>query len=77
MWNLRQKTDEHMRRGKRKKGQRETSHKRLLSFLKTPSDSFLDPFSLESFHVVGTRMLPHATELGPKFPRSFFIQDLP
>jgi len=27
MWNLRKKTDEHMGRGKRKKGKRETIHK--------------------------------------------------
>ena len=31
MWNLRKKTDEHMRKVKREKGQRETSHKRLLT----------------------------------------------
>ena len=31
MWNLRKKTDEHIGRGKRKKGERETSHKRLLT----------------------------------------------
>ena len=31
MWNLRKKTDEHMGRGKRKKGERETNHKRLLT----------------------------------------------
>lgn len=31
MWNLRKKTDEHMGRGKRKKGRRETNHNRLLT----------------------------------------------
>ena len=31
MWKLRKKTDEHMGRGKRKKGEREISHKRLFS----------------------------------------------
>lgn len=31
MWNLRKKTNEHMRRGKRKKGERERNHKRLLT----------------------------------------------
>ena len=30
MWNLRNKTDEHMRGGKRKKKERVTNHKRLL-----------------------------------------------
>ena len=31
MWNLRKKIDEHMGRGKRKKGETETNHKRFLT----------------------------------------------